>query len=133
MENRFYNKALNAGRFQVQNSNEPTIGTVTEEKESELEEYIDQAELVLGALGYKVFELKEALNLPLQEKNMGEEKQIGIEIPDLPDNSLKIGKYVRTAMRCLSECGYEFDIVQKMCTYRKSGLKVSGNILMLGI
>lgn len=40
----------------MQNGNEPTIGTVTEEKESELEEYIDQAELVLGAFGYKVFE-----------------------------------------------------------------------------
>lgn len=118
LENRFYNKALDAGRFQVQNSNEPTIGTVTEEKESELEEYIDQAELVLGALGYKVFELKEAQDYPLEAKDMCKEKQTDTEIPDLPDSSLKIGKYVRTAMRCLSECGYEFDFdtIQQMCT-----------------
>ena len=45
-----------AKRYVVKNGNEPCPGNVTEEKESELEEFIDYARLVMGALGYKVFE-----------------------------------------------------------------------------
>lgn len=56
LENRFTNLALNAKRYQVQNSNDPTQGNVTEEKESELEEFTDYAKIVMGALGHKVFE-----------------------------------------------------------------------------
>ena len=40
----------------MKNGNEPTIGNVTEEKESELEEFIDYAKIVMGTLGHKVFE-----------------------------------------------------------------------------
>lgn len=119
LENRFYNKAIKAGRFQVQNGNEPTIGTVTEEKESELEEYIDQAELILGALGYKVFEPTNPQRIPYKENlRMNEIHHNKIEIPELPDGALKIGVYVRTAMRNLSNSGYEFDeeILQQMYT-----------------
>lgn len=89
LENRFYNKALEAGRFHVQNGNEPTIGTVTEEKESELEEYIDQAELVLGALGYKVFESR-ITSEPVGE-NSSEETIQGKKIPDLPEGVIGVG------------------------------------------
>ncbi|GEN82869.1 hypothetical protein SLU01_11810 [Sporosarcina luteola] len=45
-----------AGRYIVKNGNEPTSGNITEEKESELEEFIDYAKLVMGTLGHKVFE-----------------------------------------------------------------------------
>jgi len=47
--------AIQAGRYEVKNAVDPTPGNITEEKESELDEYADYAELVLGVLGYKVF------------------------------------------------------------------------------
>lgn len=56
LENRFYNMAAEAGRYQTKNGNDPNPGNITEEKESELEEYIDYAKIVMGALGYKLFE-----------------------------------------------------------------------------
>lgn len=108
LENRFYNKALSAKRYVVQNGNEPTIGTVTEEKQDELEEFMDQAELILGALGYKVFDpIEEFIPLPVPVPVTEEKKQP--VIPELPDKSLKIGEYVRTAMRNLSSSGYAFE------------------------
>lgn len=39
----------------VKNGNEPSIGNVTEEKESELEEFIYYAKLLTATLGHKVF------------------------------------------------------------------------------
>ncbi|MDR3257968.1 MAG: GIY-YIG nuclease family protein [Mycoplasmataceae bacterium] len=56
LENRFCNLAKAANRYDVKNGNDPSIGNVTEEKESELEEFIEYAQLVMGALGFKVFE-----------------------------------------------------------------------------
>ena len=56
LENSFRNMAVDAKRYIVKNSNEPNPGNITEEKESELEEFIVYARLVMGALGYKVFE-----------------------------------------------------------------------------
>lgn len=56
LENRFCTMAINAHRYIVKNANEPTQGNVTEEKESELEEFIDYAKIIMGVLGHKVFE-----------------------------------------------------------------------------
>jgi hypothetical protein len=56
LENRFTNMALEAKRYLVKNGNDPTFGNITEEKESELEEFIDYAKIVMGTLGHKVFE-----------------------------------------------------------------------------
>ena len=56
LEHRFTSMAVNAKRYVVKNGNEPTQGHVTEEKESELEEFVDYAKIVMGALGFKVFE-----------------------------------------------------------------------------
>ncbi len=55
LENRFTNLAKEAGRFIVRNGNDPNPGNVTEEKESELEDFIAYSKMVLGVLGYKVF------------------------------------------------------------------------------
>lgn len=68
LENRFCNLAKKASRYEVKNANEPNIGNVTEEKESELEEFIDYAKVVIGALGYKVLE-------PLAQKDSEDDKQ----------------------------------------------------------
>lgn len=55
LENRFCNIAVEAKRYIVKNANDPTQGHVTEEKESELEEFIDYAKVIMGTLGHKVF------------------------------------------------------------------------------
>ena len=56
LENRFCNLATEAKRYTVKNGNDPTQGHITEEKESELEEFLDYAKIVMGTLGYKIFE-----------------------------------------------------------------------------
>lgn len=55
LENRFTNMAISTDRFHVRNGNDSNPGNVTEEKESELEEFIEYSKMVLGVLGYKVF------------------------------------------------------------------------------
>lgn len=56
LENRFCNMALAANRYEVRNGNDPTPGNITEEKESEMEEFIDYAKVIMGTLGHKLFE-----------------------------------------------------------------------------
>ncbi|MHB8106834.1 MAG: GIY-YIG nuclease family protein [Candidatus Cryosericum sp.] len=56
LENRFCGLATEAKRYIVKNGNDPTSGNTTEEKASELEEFVDNAKIVMGALGYRVFE-----------------------------------------------------------------------------
>ena len=56
LENKFTNLARSAGRYEVKNGNEPNPGNITEEKESELLEYVDYARIIIGMLGHKVFE-----------------------------------------------------------------------------
>ena len=55
LENRFCNLAVAAKRYEVKNGNDPSLGNITEEKESELEDFIEYAELIMGTLGHKVF------------------------------------------------------------------------------
>jgi len=56
LENRFCNLATIAKRYIVKNGNDPTSGHITEEKESELEEFIDNAKTVMGTLGHRIFD-----------------------------------------------------------------------------
>ena len=56
LENRFCNLAIEANRYEVKNGNDPTSGNITGEKESEMEEFIDYAEVIMGTLGHKLFE-----------------------------------------------------------------------------
>lgn len=55
LENRFCGLAIQAKRYVVKNGNDPTPGNITDEKESELEEFIDNAKIIMGTLGHKVF------------------------------------------------------------------------------
>lgn len=55
LENQFTKLASSAKRYIVKNGNDPNPGNITEEKESELEEFIDYAKIVMGILGHKVF------------------------------------------------------------------------------
>jgi len=56
LENRFFALAVSANRYKPLNGNEPNAGNITEEKESELEEYVDYTKIVMGVLGHLVFE-----------------------------------------------------------------------------
>jgi hypothetical protein len=56
LENQFTKIATDSKRYTLKNGNEPSQGHVTEEKQSELEDFIDYSKLVIGALGYRVFE-----------------------------------------------------------------------------
>lgn len=56
LENRFCKLAVEARRYEVKNGNDPTPGNITEEKESEMEEFIDYSKVIMGTLGYKLFE-----------------------------------------------------------------------------
>ncbi|OOB77893.1 MAG: methionine sulfoxide reductase [Epulopiscium sp. Nuni2H_MBin003] len=56
LENKFCQLASQTNRYQIKNGNEPSMGNITEEKESELEEFIDYAKIIMGTLGHKIFE-----------------------------------------------------------------------------
>ena len=56
LEHRFCNLALAAKRYEVKNENDPNPGHITEEKESEMEEFIDYAKVVMGTFGHRLFE-----------------------------------------------------------------------------
>lgn len=68
LENRFTNMAMAADRYKVRNSNDPNPGNVTEEKGSELEDFVEYSKMVLGVLGYKVF-------VPIVNKDAGPEHE----------------------------------------------------------
>lgn len=72
LENHFCNLALQANRYDVKNGNDPTLGNITEEKECELEEFIDYAKVIMGTLGHKLFE---PITKPTEEKNDITDKQ----------------------------------------------------------
>lgn len=55
LENEFTNLAIDTNRYKVQNGNDPNPGNVTEEKEAELEIYVEQFKIMLGVLGYRIF------------------------------------------------------------------------------
>ena len=116
LENAFCNMAIKSGRFEVMNSNEPSAGNITEEKESELQEYADFAELILGVLGYKVFAPLLMVDTPPIRGTVND--IVSLETPPLPDSSLKIGEFVRTAMRNLAASGYSFshEQIATMCS-----------------
>lgn len=89
LENRFCNMAKEIGRCFVVNGNEPASGKLTEEKESEMEEFIDYALIVIGALGYKLFtpivaSVRNGVSSenPLLYMKKGDATAIGVRTPE---------------------------------------------------
>lgn len=70
LENRFCALASDAKRYLVKNGNDPTSGNITEEKESELEEFIDYAKIIMGTLGHKVFEKLAEPKIPCEHVDL---------------------------------------------------------------
>lgn len=108
LENYFYERVTKAGRYEVLNNLTPRPGTVTIEKKCELEEYAESAEMIIGMLGYRVFE---------KVQHRSPDRNRGI-LPELPSSSMKIGDFVSTAMKNLSDAGFDFsqDEINAMCT-----------------
>ncbi len=56
LENKFRNLAIECKRYVVLNGNEPNKGNIPEEDECVMQSYIDDVRMLIGILGYKVFE-----------------------------------------------------------------------------
>ena len=56
LERSFYDLALKSGRYSLENNQVPSHGNVTEEKKAELDEFIEYVRLVVGSMGYRMFE-----------------------------------------------------------------------------
>ncbi len=96
LENRFVGMATEAGRYLVKNSNDPTMGNITEEKESELEEFIDYAKIVMGTLGHKLFEaLAEKSSTPKVREIIDDDELILF----MKRNSRKSGKLIEASCK----------------------------------
>lgn len=74
LENRFCNLAIGANRYEVKNGNDPTPGNITEEKESEMEEFIDYAKVIMGTLGHKLFEPISKSTATKQDENAAKDE-----------------------------------------------------------
>jgi len=56
LENRFYEIAISANRFDVVNNQTPTQSAISESDRAEMEEFLSNAIILVNTLGYKVFE-----------------------------------------------------------------------------
>lgn len=79
LENYFCTIAREANRYIVKNENDPSIGNISEEKQSTLEEFVYNTKLILGILNYKVFiplrretSFDKTDNMPLLEKMLSD-------------------------------------------------------------
>lgn len=93
LENRFCKLATDAKRYIVKNCNDPTPGHITEEKESELEEFIDYAKIVMGTLGHKLFEPLAEIK-PSAEQSNNANVDTGGQILHMKRKSRKSGQTI---------------------------------------
>lgn len=100
LENKFCNLAIEADRYVVKNGNDPSPGHLTEEKESELEEFVDYAKLIMGTLGHKIFVPLNKQNLTLEP--ITEQPDIEIEL-FLSRNIKKLNLVVEASAKQTSE------------------------------
>ena len=56
LENRFHQYAIEIGRYIVKNGNTPTLPSISESDQAEMEEFIENSKLLTNILGFKVFE-----------------------------------------------------------------------------
>lgn len=76
LEKRFCNLAIATKRYDVKNANDSTLGNITEEKESEMEEFIDNAKVIMGTLGHKLFELINISTIQSSESETQDDSEI---------------------------------------------------------
>lgn len=90
--------AVDAKRYDVKNSNDPTPGNITEEKESEMEEFIDYAKVIVGTLGHKLFEPVSTPVVKAQEEVVEKPAQETIML-HLERTIKKVGKVVAEGLQ----------------------------------
>lgn len=56
LESKLHEIAAKADRYKLENSNKPTCSTISEPDMAEMEEFIDNIKLLIGTLGFKIFE-----------------------------------------------------------------------------
>lgn len=101
LENRFCNLATEAKRYIVKNGNDPTSGNITEEKESELEEFIDYSKIVMGTFGHKIFEpLNEYRPIIEESSKINESKELLLH---MKRKSRKSGKVIEANCKQTNE------------------------------
>lgn len=69
LENKFYNLAKEANRFIVINSTVPTCSSISEYDIAMLDEFIENARLLVNTLGYKSFDLVVENNITPEKEN----------------------------------------------------------------
>lgn len=67
LENKFYNLARAANRYKIINAKTFASSNITPEKESELEIFAEYVKIIVGVLGYKIFEPTEEFEIPRAE------------------------------------------------------------------
>lgn len=102
LENRFTNLALTAKRYAVKNGNDPTPGNITEEKESELEEFVDYSKIVMGTLGHRVFETLAEVKHPIEINCNSSVEEDGLLL-HMKRKSRKSGQTIEAACKQTTE------------------------------
>lgn len=132
LEARLIDLAAAAGTSDSDNKKQGNRQKVDEFRQAELEQYLEEALFLLELIGVKVFKkdkrkTKKSPSIPAVSDNTNPDNTataIGAgttakqTVPPLPDENLKIGEFVYTAMRNLSSSGYSFsaDDISKMTT-----------------
>lgn len=80
LERSFYDLALKSGRYSLENNQVPSHGNVTEEKKAELDEFIEYVRLVVGSMGYRMFEPMLPESQQKQNQNDPEAQNLYIQL-----------------------------------------------------
>lgn len=68
LENRLHDIAKNANRYKVENYITPTLSSISEPDQAEMEEFLENIKMLVNTLGHKVFEEKRDFH-PKQKKD----------------------------------------------------------------
>ena len=71
LENAFHQRAIRADRYEVANGNTPSGGSVSEETQAELDEFIENTNLIISALGISAFQPKATAGKSSTEHSSG--------------------------------------------------------------
>ncbi len=123
LEARLITLAEQVGKLDSDNRKKGNPQKVDEFRQAELEQYLDEALFLLELIGIRVFK-KDAKRSKKGTQRSATARNTGISmgvpdsgnqivmnnpvVPPLPDEKLKIGEYVYSAMRNLAASGYEF-------------------------
>lgn len=132
LESRLINIAEKAGKLDRDNKKKGNPQKVDEFRQAELEQYLEEALFLLELIGIRVFKMETRKMRRSNSAIVTADKTIAdndndstnqlvqskCNVPPLPDDSLKIGDYVYTAMRNLSAAGYcfSFEAISEMTT-----------------